>query len=328
MSDDYFRDLVPQGAAAKAVIDEMEAANRRAEAVFGPVAGPSVEAVAKMLGVDSVSQQMALLPNTASDFFGSSLIAKSLAQDLPGGALLSESALKTIEDAAKSNFDLPQAVGAFAREFEQAQQDARDRDKRELEKSARRVSDQMHDLNQTVRASSERFVQRIADEVESRRKVTSASPDDERILQTLRELPLNSAADLYEQGIRELEEAHRVAWLGTAANFRQAQWKTLEHLAPDADVLTEPGFKQDPDRKGPTMKQRIAFVLRGLGAGSDTIKTAVDAAAVIDAIGDFGRSAYVNSSGSVHSETTRANVERIRDFTRIVLVEILGLRQP
>jgi hypothetical protein len=49
---------------------------------------------------------------------------------------------------------------------------------------------------------------------------------------------------------------------GTASELREALRETLDHLAPDEDVMKAPGFKLERDRKAPTQKQKVRFILR------------------------------------------------------------------
>lgn len=103
--------------------------------------------------------------------------------------------------------------------------------------------------------------------------------------------------------------------------------ETLDHLAPDTDVIAMSGYKQSPDTNGPTMKQKVRFVLKkrgltqALSAPAETATEAVDSA-----IGTFVRSVYTRSSVSTHTPTDKGEVIRIRDFVRVVLCELLEVR--
>lgn len=81
-------------------------------------------------------------------------------------------------------------------------------------------------------------------------------PVDKLILATLAGL-LPSAARSYEQAISDLRSAERLSWRGPATDLREALRETLDLLAPDEQVLGEPGFKLEKDTNGPTMKQKV-----------------------------------------------------------------------
>ena len=155
---------------------------------------------------------------------------------------------------------------------------------------------------------------------------TTVHSVDERIIEILQRL-VPSAALSYEQTFIDLDGPDRKSWRGPAADLREALRETLDHLAPDTDVTSQPGFKLEPDAKGPTMKQKTRFILlnRGLSKTlSETPEKAVDS--IETAIGSFVRSVYRRSSVSTHTPTDRNEVLRVRDWVRIVLCELLEIR--
>jgi hypothetical protein len=149
---------------------------------------------------------------------------------------------------------------------------------------------------------------------------------DSRILTTLRAL-LPSAALSYEQALLDLEQPQRLSWRGPASDLREALRETLDHLAPDEDVASAPGYKKVPDTNGPTMKQKVRYILRSRGTAGASASTTEDATATVDeAIGSFVRSVYTRSSLSTHTPTERSEVVRIRDLVRVVLAELLEVQ--
>jgi len=149
---------------------------------------------------------------------------------------------------------------------------------------------------------------------------------DRRVIETLQHL-VHSAALSYEQALIDLDGPDRKSWRGPATDLREALRETLDHLAPDKDIRSQPGFKLEPDAKGPTMKQKTRFILlkRGLSKTlSETPEKAVDS--IEAAIGSFVRSVYKRSSISTHTPTVRDEVLRVRDWVRIVLCELLEIR--
>jgi hypothetical protein len=149
---------------------------------------------------------------------------------------------------------------------------------------------------------------------------------DLAITTTLKKL-LPSAACSYEQAMRDLSGGARLSWRGPATDLREALRETLDHLAPDANVTAQPGFKLEANASGPTMKQKVRYILRqrGMSRGAmDTPESAVEA--VEQAVGTFVRSVYSRSSISTHTPTDKKEVTRVRDWVRVVLAELLELR--
>jgi hypothetical protein len=157
---------------------------------------------------------------------------------------------------------------------------------------------------------------------------TSASRQtaDNQIVVTLRAL-LPSAAMSYEQALLDLNQNERLSWRGPATDLREALRETLDHLAPDSEVLAVPGFKQEKDTNGPTMKQKVRFILRSRQASKSVSATTEDATSAIDeAVGAFVRSVYTRSSISTHTPTSKDEVLRVLSLVRVVLSELLEVR--
>jgi hypothetical protein len=148
---------------------------------------------------------------------------------------------------------------------------------------------------------------------------------DERIIKTLESLT-PSAALSYEQALHDLSSSSRKSWRGPATDLREALRETIDYLAPDKDVKAEPSFKQDPNTNGPTMKQKVRFILSKRGVSqtlSSTPERAIDS--IEAAIGSFVRSVYTRSNVSTHTPTDKREVLRIRDWVRVVLCELLEI---
>lgn len=149
---------------------------------------------------------------------------------------------------------------------------------------------------------------------------------DTMILQTLTQI-VPSAALSYQQALQDLQAEQRFSWRGPATDLREALRETLDHLAPDADVAAMPGYKQSADTNGPTMKQKVRFVLKSRGITKALSAPAEAATQSVDsAVGTFVRSVYTRSSVSTHTPTDKTEVLRIRDFVRVVLCELLEVR--
>jgi hypothetical protein len=149
---------------------------------------------------------------------------------------------------------------------------------------------------------------------------------DRLIIETLSSL-LPSATRSYEQAIRDLISIERLSWRGPATDLRESLRETLDHLAPDADVVAEPGFRLEKDASQPTMKQKVRYILRKRGASKTNMQSPEAAAEAVDGIvGTFVRSVYSRSSVSTHTPTDRNEILRIRDWVRVALCELLEVR--
>ena len=152
-----------------------------------------------------------------------------------------------------------------------------------------------------------------------------SDPTDIRIVETLKGF-LPSAALSYEQAVLDLNQNTRLSWRGPATDLREALRETLDHLAPDKDVIAQPGFKLENGTSGPTMKQKVRFILRNRGVSRGSMDTPEAAVAAVDeAVGTFVRSVYTRSSVSTHTPTNRTEVLRIRDWVRVALCELLAI---
>lgn len=149
---------------------------------------------------------------------------------------------------------------------------------------------------------------------------------DQRIVDTLQKT-VPSAALSYKQAVLDLQSNSRLSWRGPATDLREALRECLDHLAPDTAVRSQVGFKMEPGGNGPTMKQKVRFILKSRGvsrSASETPEAAVDL--VDEAVGTFVRSVYTRSSVSTHTPTAKVEVLRVRAWVREALCELLELR--
>ncbi|MFC3716576.1 hypothetical protein ACFONC_10455 [Luteimonas soli] len=152
------------------------------------------------------------------------------------------------------------------------------------------------------------------------------APVDIRIITTLRAL-VPSAALSYEQALQDLGQPERLSWRGPATDLREALREVLDRLAPDDEVRAMSGYKDEPDARGPTMKQKVRFILRNRQTSKALAATTEDATRSVDeAIGAFVRSVYTRSSVSTHTPTDKNEVLRVLDLVRVVLSELLEVR--
>ena len=154
------------------------------------------------------------------------------------------------------------------------------------------------------------------------------SQAEEILLATLDNL-LPSAAASYRQGLADIANPTlRYSYRGTAAEFREAFRETLDHLAPDKDVMEQSWFKPEKDQKLPTMKQKVKFVLSSRGKNKTQRGPAEKAVDLMETIaGDIARAIYSRASLSTHVETTKQEVEQLKRYMDAVLFDLLEIAQ-
>jgi hypothetical protein len=148
------------------------------------------------------------------------------------------------------------------------------------------------------------------------------------ILKTLQTM-LPNAAKSYEQVLIDLQDKTKKSYRGTAAELREAVREVLDHLAPDSDVIKSAGFKLEAGLNGPTMKQKMRFILRARKVGDAARQTAEDAVAHLDDnIAALGRSVYTRGSVDVHTGRERQEILNFKMYADAVLGEILEIHKP
>jgi predicted pPIWI-associating nuclease len=157
-------------------------------------------------------------------------------------------------------------------------------------------------------------------------KVTAiTSVEDEQVMLTLEGL-VPSAALSYRQAISDLNDEGRLSFRGPALELREALRETLDHLAPDKDVTNAQGYAQEKDRHGPTMKQKVRFILKARGQSKSSSEVPEQTATTIDEmIGSLTRSIYDRSSVATHVASERKTVIQIRRYVAAILHDILEL---
>ena len=144
--------------------------------------------------------------------------------------------------------------------------------------------------------------------------------EDEQIISRLDAL-VPSAALSYKQAIRDLKDDNTVSFRGPALELREALREILDHLAPDSEVMAAPGYAQEKDRIGPTMKQKVRFIMKKKEKRSrDAPEQAVTA--FEEAIAAFTRAVYERSSKATHVASERQAVAQLRRYVVAILHEI------
>src|SRR5207244_10022101 len=111
--------------------------------------------------------------------------------------------------------------------------------------------------------------------------------------------------------------------------LREVLRELLDHLAPDQAVVSQKGYKPEKDltgrdRSGPTMRQRASFVFLSRGLSASKRKTPQDALGIVDELtAAFVRSICDRGSGSTHGAPSRGDIEKLKMYVDIALVELL-----
>lgn len=156
-------------------------------------------------------------------------------------------------------------------------------------------------------------------------KADENNAEDTRLIQTLEGL-LPSAALSYRQALIDLADNRRISFRGPALELREALRETLDHLAPDNAVMGSDGFKLEGGQTGPTMKQKVRFILKARGQGKAASAVAEQTTNTVEEmVGTLTRSVYTIASVATHVGSERKTVVQIRRYVVAVLHDILEL---
>ncbi len=147
------------------------------------------------------------------------------------------------------------------------------------------------------------------------------------IIATLERL-LPQTAVSYRQAVLDLADPRRVSYRGTATELREVVREVLDHLAPDSDVMRDPGFRLEKDRRAPTMKQKARFILTARGIGETSRKAPEDAVAILeDPAASIVRATYDRGAAATHSATSRQVVQNFKGYADAVLADLLQIHR-
>jgi hypothetical protein len=94
-------------------------------------------------------------------------------------------------------------------------------------------------------------------------------------------------------------------------------------------VMASAGFKLETGLNGPTMKQKMRFILRARKVGDAQRQTAEDSVAHLDEnIAALGRSVYTRGSVDVHTGRARQEILNFKMYADAVLGELLEIHKP
>ena len=150
---------------------------------------------------------------------------------------------------------------------------------------------------------------------------TVHSAEDDEVIQRLNAL-VPSAARSYTQAVLDLKDDGRVSFRGPALELREALREVLDHLAPDDEVMAAPGYTQEKEKPGPTMRQKVRFIMKKRnGASSEAPEQA--ATAFEESIARLVRAVYDLSSKATHVAGEREAVVQLRRYVVAIVHEIL-----
>ena len=134
-----------------------------------------------------------------------------------------------------------------------------------------------------------------------------------------------SLARSYAQIKIDITDKTRLSWAGTAHEIRQIISTLLETLAPDSEVINEEWYKQDPQTKGPTQKQRAHYILIKQKKDSKEQEVVEVVSLLNDLIETLVRSTYGRASDAAHRFKGRREVIRILNYFESFTTDLLNL---
>lgn len=135
-----------------------------------------------------------------------------------------------------------------------------------------------------------------------------------------------TAARSYQQAIVDLSDRNRISYRGPANELREALRETLDKLAPDDEVVAQPGFKLEADQTKPTMKQKTRFILKKRQLPRNAMSSPEEAIQILEErVGTFARATHERASISAHVQSERSEVNNVRNYVNAVLAELLEL---
>jgi hypothetical protein len=150
-------------------------------------------------------------------------------------------------------------------------------------------------------------------------------PIDRRVISSLSDV-CPAAAAAFAQGVQDLQALERLSWRGPATELRESLRETLDALAPDKDVESAPGYKNEGNAARPTMRQKAKYILKNRDMKSAQIDHSVSVVENVDEmVSGITRSVYTRSNISTHTPTDREEVVRLHAWVRLILCELLAL---
>jgi hypothetical protein len=155
--------------------------------------------------------------------------------------------------------------------------------------------------------------------------IVVATPVERLIIKTLAAI-LPAAAASYEQCLIDLDDVRRRSYRGVAHELREVLRETLNYLAPDADVMAEPGFKTEGDATRPTQKQKALYVFRKRKLSREEMSAPELTISMVDELGAaITRTAYTRGAKDAHTMSSVSDVRQLKMYIDAVLGELLEI---
>ena len=160
----------------------------------------------------------------------------------------------------------------------------------------------------------------------SPKQTVHIQPNEQKIIDTISKI-VPSASLSYQQAIADLgQQTIRASYRGTAVELRESLRETLDYLSPDEEIMKEPGFQLESKQTKPTMKQKVRFILKSRGYGDSKRTPTEKTTELIDELfGQITRAIYDRASLATHKKSEKDEVEKIKRFVDVVLLELLAL---
>jgi hypothetical protein len=123
----------------------------------------------------------------------------------------------------------------------------------------------------------------------------------------------------------DLEDVTRTSWAGAAHEIREIVATLLRLQAPDAEVIRQPWYRQEPNTSGPTQKQRVRYILQQQGAGSKQREVVQEISVLEERIGDLVRATYSRASDAAHRMKGRTEAVRVFRYFEAFAHDLLNL---
>lgn len=142
----------------------------------------------------------------------------------------------------------------------------------------------------------------------------------ERLLRNIHSL----LPDKFREAFRTFSDGNFMS----AAHAMRDVLSDLEHkLAPDEKVKKMSWYREEPETKGPTQRQRIKYAIIGQSSENEISEEEIEA---VDKLASEGRDIYEKLSSEAHRREGNWDKERVRHYLSIgqnVIKEILLLRE-
>jgi hypothetical protein len=170
-----------------------------------------------------------------------------------------------------------------------------------------------------ARADIERL---LPPQAQAKAPAVAHTQEDDEIIKKLDALVPSSAMS-YKQAMLDLKDDTRVSFRGPALELREALREILDHLAPDTEVTTTQGYVQEKERTGPTMKQKVRFIMKKKGKRNSSDAPEQAATAFEEAIAGLTRAVYEQTSKATHVAGERQTVVQLRRYVAAIFHDIL-----